>query len=569
MAAEQATSGVVRLIGRQSAALILAGLVCVNMACFSLWTWRTFASSQGFADVVTDMLQEPAVRQVVATQIVSALEQQGVTARAAVNAGPILEQVVGQIVASDAFRGIFHAGAQELHSGVIQGNRSRMLVRVDDAAPLVKDGLRLINPALADAIPDNALQVVVGVSQSTSVDNAIRVSELAGWAALPFAGLAIGCFVMAAKRTRDRRRVVELVGFGLIGLGMLWFAALALGVNLITSLGHDPRQRTALRAVFWSGMHLMNVQAKLALTIGAVVVVAALASGPGGAMHQLGRARRSATAALSNRRIKAESCLLLMALGAFALAWPAAAAAIIVRGAACVALTLGAIGLLDLVGSTQWTFLETSAFRNTGRRVAVVGTSLTTAVASVIAFGGFAFVHAVRAPHARHPSISATGCNGHIELCDRRLDEVTFAGTHNGMSASADKGWLFARHTGGVAAQLSKGVRAFLLDLHYGSRSQDLVRTDFGSDAEKALSKSQASASQVAVVERLLGFFGTAPPTNARDVWLCHLYCELGATKAVDTFRLINDFLVENPNEVVMLVLEDHVEAQDATRALE
>src|SRR5205823_7368550 len=113
--------------------------------------------------------------------------------------------VVQQIVATDAFQGVFHAGVRELHSGVVHGRRSRLLVRVDDAAPLVKDGLRVVNPALADAIPDRALQVAVGISQNTPVSVAIRVSEIAGWAAIPFAALAVTCFVLAAKTSSNRR----------------------------------------------------------------------------------------------------------------------------------------------------------------------------------------------------------------------------------------------------------------------------------------------------------------------------------------------------------------------------
>jgi hypothetical protein len=54
-----------------------------------------------------------------------------------------------------------------------------------------------------------------------------------------------------------------------------------------------------------------------------------------------------------------------------------------------------------------------------------------------------------------------------------------------------------------------------------------------------------------------------------RSVFLCHIYCELGATGAVDAFREIHDFLRENPNEVVILVLEDYVAAEDAMRALD
>ena len=52
-------------------------------------------------------------------------------------------------------------------------------------------------------------------------------------------------------------------------------------------------------------------------------------------------------------------------------------------------------------------------------------------------------------------------------------------------------------------------------------------------------------------------------------MYLCHLYCEFGATPAVDEFRLVHDFLRENPNEVVVLVLEDFVDPADAIAVLE
>src|SRR5437868_13601142 len=127
VAPTRAAWAVLALFGRRSAALVLVGVLCTNLAVMSLWSWRTFANSQGFADVVTDMLKEPAVREAVATQIITAMEQQGATSGIAVNARPVLESVVQQIVATDAFQGIFHAGVLELHSGVMQGRRSRLL----------------------------------------------------------------------------------------------------------------------------------------------------------------------------------------------------------------------------------------------------------------------------------------------------------------------------------------------------------------------------------------------------------------------------------------------------------
>ena len=48
--------------GRTSVALLVAGCLFTALAGLSLWSWRSFANSQGFADVATDMLKEPAVR---------------------------------------------------------------------------------------------------------------------------------------------------------------------------------------------------------------------------------------------------------------------------------------------------------------------------------------------------------------------------------------------------------------------------------------------------------------------------------------------------------------------------
>jgi hypothetical protein len=75
-------------------------------------------------------------------------------------------------------------------------------------------------------------------------------------------------------------------------------------------------------------------------------------------------------------------------------------------------------------------------------------------------------------------------CNGSAALCDRPLNQVTFAGAHNAMSAADVPGWMFPQHERGVAAQLTDGIRAFLIDVHYGRPAGTNVVTDL--DAETA-----------------------------------------------------------------------------------
>ena len=474
-------------------AIILLGVVLTNLTMVSVWSWRTFASSQGFADATTDMLKEPAVREAIAQQIVDALEQQENTSRIAVAARPIVESIVADLVATEAFQGVFHAGVRELHSAIVQGRRSRLIVRVDDTAQLVRDGLAVVNPELAAAIPDGALTVAVGISQSTPVDTTMRIASLAGWLALPFALGALACFMLAVRRARDRRRAFEAIGLALIVTGVAHFALLSVGVNLASSLGDDMRERTALRAVFWSATHLLNVQAKVVITIGTVLAVAAAQAGTGQIRTRLAVLGEHVRSLLRLPAWRAMACLGAIAAGFFAMRWPEATTAIVIRIVAFLGFIAGAIGLLDVLGSVDWGHDGTARFQRAGRRLAVGVTAAISFASVAMLFGGLAFARALRAPDVAHADMAEAGCNGHVELCDRRLDEVVLAGTHNSMAASAQHGFLFGRQQGGIGAQLASGVRAFLIDLHYGARMQDLVRTDFRSESEEELAKADLS----------------------------------------------------------------------------
>lgn len=103
-------------------------------------------------------------------------------------------------------------------------------------------------------------------------------------------------------------------------------------------------------------------------------------------------------------------------------------------------------------------------------------------------------------------------CNGYPELCDRHLDEIVFPATHNSMS-NADAGWLGPNQTHDIAQQLADGVRALLIDTH--------------------------------------AWNGGA--------YLCHGVCEFGSLPLVDGLTAIREFLDGRPDELVILVIEDHL----------
>jgi hypothetical protein len=160
-------------------------------------------------------------------------------------------------------------------------------------------------------------------------------------------------------------------------------------------------------------------------------------------------------------------------------------------------------------------------------------------------------------------------CNGDRALCGRRVDEVVFPGAHNSMS-SAELGWMIPNQEVASVSLLGFGIRALLFDVHYGAPLGDKVRTEIQDEAvsrakfEKAIGKEAVDAA-MRIRAQMQG-----QPTGPRAPYLCHGFCELGATPLVPMLEGVRDFLVSHPGEVLVFVIEDYVtpaEIQEAFRA--
>ncbi len=132
-------------------------------------------------------------------------------------------------------------------------------------------------------------------------------------------------------------------------------------------------------------------------------------------------------------------------------------------------------------------------------------------------------------------------CNGLKTLCKRTLDQVVLPGAHNAMS-SANLDWKIPNQVLTIPEQLDFGIRALLLDTHYG-RLQDngVVVTDDDGDVQ----------------------------VGTRGIYLCHELCELGASPLAPAFRQIRKWLRANPAEVLVIENEDYISNADFVGAME
>ncbi len=134
-----------------------------------------------------------------------------------------------------------------------------------------------------------------------------------------------------------------------------------------------------------------------------------------------------------------------------------------------------------------------------------------------------------------------TACNGAAHLCDRAIDEVAFAATHNSMSAADQPGWRLTQQERGIGPQLEAGIRGLLIDMYYGSETRRGVQN-------VPLNKITDRARPVGV---------------GRHVYLCHTVCAFGATRATDALATVRDFLASHPREVILISIEDHIRPRD------
>ena len=196
-------------------------------------------------------------------------------------------------------------------------------------------------------------------------------------------------------------------------------------------------------------------------------------------------------------------------------------------------------------------------------QITIVGSLVIAIVAAVV-------IGMVRHSNAPPEATAITACNGSAELCDRRLDQVVFPTTHNSMGAADIPGWMFPEQEKNIREQLEDGVRGFLIDAHYGIPMGEHVKTIMDNE-QAAMAKYEAAlgkegmAAALRIRDRLVG-----GDERQRAVYMAHGFCELGAQPLTEVLGQVRDFMVANPGEIILIVIQDEgVAPQDIAQCFE
>ena len=363
---------------------------------------------------------------------------------------------------------------------------------------------------------------------------------------------------------RDRRRGLIRAGTALIVTGL--FIALLVPFGRLVALWLVPHDIAARAAVFgvWRA-YFLGLFVWATTLAGAGLVLAAAGTSLYEGLDPFIRIRSLTHTALHPPASRSGRGLWALAMGltgTVILVWPTAllTAAAVVGG-----LLLIYVGLREffrlVIERVPEVSEEVEASSGSGRRLAFI-----LGLAAIL-IG--AILYWRRPTNPAFVPDSIVSCNGSPLLCDRRVDQVVFPGAHNAMSNAEAAGWMFPHHQKGIAAMLQDGVRALLIDIHYGIPTDQRVKTDL--DAER---------SSLEKIEGAVGPEGTAAAMRIRDrlvvgkgqehgLFFCHGFCELGAYPVVPVLREVRDFMVEHPDQVIILVIEDYVSPEDLKKAFD
>ncbi len=528
---------------------ILAGLVN-----------RQVLDGDRFAGHVDNVRRDPAVSRQIGQAITA---QVLATDPDLVAVRPLIDAAATALASSTALTPIVRASARSVHTAFTTSNATSVVLRLADVGAVLTAAVTAIAPSAASKIPPDlsvTLARAGGQSFAAGTIHLTRTVNLLAWL-LPL--LAAVFFAAGLLVARDRLRVTVGVGWAVVGAGAGVGLAAVAGAAA-ASLADQNTFGGSVVAASWRelGGFVWRAAAYTVLA-GAVFLAAATARIP-----QLEPAvvlRRAWTLVVhppSSGIARAGHALALIVLGAAAAFRPLLVGEVLIGLAGVVLLVTGLGELAAAAGARRPSARPAAGGR--GRwPVAVALVAAGALVAGVVVVG------ATPSSSPVSPAAADTAaCNGHVQLCDRRYNDVAFPAAHNAMSAADAPGWFLAEQPTGPIGALNAGIRTLLIDSWYGqsTNSPNVVVTAPASYAAAlAQTKQLYGPDLVASALRIRNDIAGAP-TGPVLPYLCHGLCETGSTPWEPLMVDVRGWLDAHPREVVTFFIEDYVTPADTAK---
>jgi hypothetical protein len=549
-----------------SIALAVIGCVLALAGGVAFYAREQIFDSDAFADNAAETLKDDQVQQALADPIVDQAIDRGPDPL--INARPLLLSATQGVLESTPFRSVFRKGARKVYRAVFSKDRDEIALTVADADVLVADAVSARSPKLGAKIPRNVGDRLVELTQSNALLTVVRVSEDVRFFGLLLPLLALLALVGSVVVAVDRRQALLIASSGVAVAAVIGFFGFLIARTIVLSQFDDETVHLAVAAVweaFFGGLRAWI------LALGFIAILLAAAAAMAREREPLVPARRALALATRTPATPWARAGRAVAVGAVSLVFvlqPTLALQI-------VAVLIGAYGLFfaacELLAMIAPPPARERARRAPPLRVLVGGAALLAVlvvVVVVLVSGGDEGEREISRPPG-----PVVNCNGISQLCDRPLNEVSFAAAHNAMSAAKLPRWYQPNQRNDIRDQLDDGIRAFLIDSHYGiNRPSGPVLTDLEREGTSKVLEGisaelgpEAAAAFQAIDARYAKRGGEGKPGS----YFCHIVCELGSIEMVRTLGWFRDFLQTHPDEFLILFIEDKVSPADTATAFE
>jgi hypothetical protein len=542
----------------------LLGILLIFLGGLLAFGDRTLFDSRVFADRAAESLADPRVASYAADHITDAVI---LADRDLTMVRPVIHATAEMVVQSGPFRAIARRGFRHGHQLLLTEAGRDVLLSVSDVGVVLRSTLAT-RPELADRIPDQVDAVVSPLKSDRLVEissRLVRIGRSVSVYSQVIFWFGVALFLLAIVVAVDHRQAVFRSGVALAALALLVLIVIRYGGYAITAMVEDKALGGALAGV-WDTFTLGLRHRVLALgTIGILMTAASTAVFEHVHLDAIARMlRRLLWETTEKRSLRLLRIVVLLAMGSLAILEPRTLASGLVFLLGGLALFVGFRELFRLIlpPPPETGLGEKEEAAGSGR---IIRYALAGAVAlSVVVSAGYVITSKSTISSAAR-TVGAS--NGYPELVDRRLNEVVFPTSHNAMSSAKIDNWMFPNQERGVRAQLEYGIRGLLIDVYAGTRMGGAVKTDLGGMGiakEKYVPMLGEAGVEAAIRirDRMVG-----DKAGDRALYMCHGLCELGATPLVETLQEIREFLVMNPSEVIIIIIEDYVEPHEIERA--
>jgi hypothetical protein len=554
---------------RRLGAKVLVGLASVLLVLATLagYARRTLFDSDQFSNRAASTLQADSVKSLIAERVTDQLVLAHQADLLAVR--PLIESAVSSIVSGSAFRTLFVKAVGDAHRAVFSHDENTLILTLSDVGSVAAAGLEKLRPDLAAELNRGGRVTLVNNDVGHATGGLARLARRVRALAILLVALTLAAGVGAVVIAPDRRRTVAQLGLAVAVAGIAIVVAYTVARAIVLSHFSDPQNKAAAGAV-WSAF-LQDLRTFGWVLAGSGAVVAAAATSRLRPVEVEGRFEQAFSLVATEPKstfMRVVRAVCLIVVGGLVVAQPSTALQVVATLLGVYLIYLGAEAILRVIEPAHKEPLPVTEpdpkrrwhFR--ARRLIVPGVA---ALVVVGALTGFFAGGGVTAPAAA----PITKCNGFAALCDRPLYDVALPATHNSMSVPLP-GWFSSEQDRPIGGQLDDGIRGLLLDTHYGDKlSNGRVRTELGNNVSLQQLAQQDGVSQQSVEAALrlrsrLGFKGK----GKRGMYLCHTFCELGATPLATGLGDIKQFLVTHPDEVMVVINQDYVTPADLVKAI-